>query len=220
MFGRGRRYSVRSRFLGRWQTTTVLIPSAAGEARPEKARESLQAAACTTVSRPRSASTSARDSTAEPMSRLVKEALAKDRHQGRNSEIADAQMSDADHRGEEAGLASPKALSHTGCRDRLIYRKSIPASRWNHRQHSQNAEWTPSHREAPLRTRQGQIRRRRKKLNAMPFRRDAADSALAAQSGRGDGDLDRRIHYQFTAGDYRDSTASPGRGFMTSLGKR
>ena len=130
--------------------------------------------------------------TAEPMAALVKESLGKIGIKVEIQKLPDAQMSTQITR--RSCRSSPRASS-PGCpRPTTSTAISTPAISAGTTASINNPETGGDRAGRPLRDRQGQVRGRRQEAQRHPFQRAAADPALAAQPGRRDGALDRRLH--------------------------
>ena len=131
-------------------------------------------------------------STAEPMAALVKESLAKIGIKVDIQKLPDAQMSTQINE-KKLPFFTEGIVAWLPSTD-YFYRNFYTGNqRWNYSSIN-NPELVAIAQEARFETDKAKYEEDGKKLNAIHFERDAADTALAAQPGRGDGAVDRRLY--------------------------
>ena len=125
-------------------------------------------------------------STAEPMAALVKEALGKIGIKVDIQKMPDAQMSTQINE-KKLPFFTEGIVAWLPSTDYFYRNFYTGDQRWNYSS-IKNRRADGDRPGSPVRAGQGQVRSGRPEAQRDPFRRDAADIALAAEPGRGDGD--------------------------------
>ena len=131
-------------------------------------------------------------STAEPMAALVKESLAKIGIKVDIQKLPDAQMSTQINE-KKLPFFTEGIVAWLPSTD-YFYRNFYTGNqRWNYSSIN-NPELAEIAQEARFEPDKAKYEEDGRKLNAIHFERDAADPAVAAEPGRRDGVVDRRLH--------------------------